>query len=87
MKNNPYSALLLIPITLAINLFLFCTCAFIDTQLIPWNASDGGHPVPVVTLLAFIVMPIIDIVVGIIAIVITLVRVIQARKRKKEENN
>lgn len=81
MKNNPYSALLLIPILIVINIIILILSSLIDTQLIPWASNSGGHPVPVFTLLAFIVMPIIDIIGGIIAVVITVIRVTKAKNK------
>ncbi len=81
MKNNPYSALLLIPILIVINIIILILSSLIDTQLIPWASNSGGHPAPVFTLLAFIVMPIIDIIGGIIAVVITVIRVTKAKNK------
>lgn len=85
MKNNPYSALLLIPILVVINIIVFCVSSLIDTQVIPWIYNNGGHLAPVFVLLSFIVLPIIDVIVVVIAIGITLVRVFRGRNRQEEK--
>lgn len=73
-QKNPYRALLAIPITIVLNFVLFWLAVWIDTKVIP-DPEALGHPVPVFTGFCILGLPVIDLVIAMVAILITIIRV------------
>ncbi len=86
MGNNsskgkiPWLWLLLIPGKIVLDIIVFCAAAALDTYIVP-DPNAMGHPAPVFTLIAFLVLPILTVIVIILSII--LVAVSKSRRNKR----
>ena len=71
-KKSPWLWLLMIPLQIAMDIVLFNVAIAIDSYIIP-NPNALGHPVPALTLMAFVTLPVITLVVIIIALILSLI--------------
>jgi len=80
-NKSPYRPLLLIPITLIVTIVLLAIGAYIDNNLISWGSANAGqgHPVPFITLLVALVMTAANVLVGIVAIIVTIYNLYKRR--------
>ena len=81
--KNPFRGLLLIPIMILVTVVVFAITLLIDAYLLPWDTESLGHPAPVFTLFAFIGMPFVNIGVCGFAIILTIIRLIRAKMKKR----
>ncbi len=81
--KNPFRGLLLIPIMILVTVVVFKIAIWLDTNWIQWNTESLGHPFPVFTGFAFMVMPGADIAVCIITIIFSTIRVKRAIMKKR----
>ncbi len=76
-KKSPFRALIMIPIMLVITGIVFVIALALDTIFLP-EAGGQGHPMPVISFIAMMVMIFLDAVIAAIAILITIVRLIKS---------
>lgn len=86
--KSPLRSLWAIPIMIIIDIVVFIMALIGDSQLIPPEPREG-HPFPVITFFALLVMALITIIVFVVAIATAVSRSMKASKENKntfEEN-
>ena len=81
-RKSPLRSLWAIPVVIVIDIIVFIMALIGDSQLMPAEPREG-HPFPVVTFFALMVMAVITVIVIVVAIVKAVSRSIKASK----ENN
>ena len=83
-RKSPLRSLWAIPVMILIDIVGFILAIMGDAQLMPTEPREG-HPFPVITFTAFMVLAVITVIVVVLAIVIAIVRAAKASKNNQGE--
>ncbi|MBQ7703313.1 MAG: hypothetical protein IJT40_02950 [Firmicutes bacterium] len=82
-RKSPLRSLWAIPVMILIDIAGFVLAIIGDSQLMPAEPREG-HPFPVITFTALMVLAVITAIVVVLAIVIAIVRALKASNNTKE---